>query len=380
MRKLVLVGLLGILGGTLHCGEDKEENPKLRVGMLHWAGYGAISVADAKGFWKDEGLDVEVVNRVSNQELNADLTNGRVDVALDMMGSWVGIHLTTTKLKIIGETDWSYGGDQIIIKKTLDTSKLKGQQVAVYLNQPSVTFFLGTYLGTLTPPLKLSDLPEPAELETTKIAEAFAAGTYPLTVNYLPASAEQLTPTAQGQIVATSGQAGFQGVIPEGFVGRADIIDKLPKDSLKKLFKGWQKAVSFIYADPDTGAINEGKNWEEYQTILRERTFAGDRPPENPFTEAELREFVRNVKIHSKNAQLCVNEAAMGMKLADSTAARPQPLRDYLNELKTFLNDSGKLTGVAPDRADFTAEGANAIFDSTAAVEALRELGAVCTR
>lgn len=378
MRKLALLGLIGLLGGSLHCGEDKEPMPKLRVGMLHWAGYGAVSVADTKKLWEKEGLDVTVTNKTSNQELNAALENGDIDVALDMMGSWVGIHLNGTKLKIIGETDWSFGGDHVIINKTLDTTKLKGQRVAIYLNQPSVTYFLSTYLATLQPPLKVTDLPEPAEVETAKMAQEFIAGAYPLTINYLPASAEQVSGTAPGKIVATSGQAGFQGVIPEGFVGRADIIDKLPKDSLKKLFKGWQAAVNFIYSDPDNGVVNEA-NWGEYAQILRDHTFKGDRPPENQFTDAELREFVRNVKIHSANAMLCVNEAGRGMKLAESTALRPQPLRDYLTDLRAFLAESNKL-GAGGPLADFAApEGPNAIFDNTAVVEALRELGATCT-
>jgi NitT/TauT family transport system substrate-binding protein len=374
MKRLnvVMMGLVGLLGGTLHCGEDEKANPKLRVGMLHWAGYGAINVADAKGFWKAEGLDVEVINRVSNQELNADLTSGRIDVALDMMGSWVGIHLSGIPLKIIGETDWSYGGDQIIAKKTLDTTKLKGRQVAIYLDQPSVTFFLGKYLEGLPAPLKLSDI-STVELETKAIADAFIAGTYELSVNYEPASAEQTTATAQGEVVATSGRPGFEGVIPEGFVGRADIIAKIPKDSLKKLFKGWQSAVKFMYSDPDNRVVDEA-HWPEYAEILRTRTFVGD----GPYTDQELRTFVSNVKVHSANLQLCVNEAAQGMKLKDSTALRPQPIRDYLTELRTFLEEGGKLP--TSPAANFAAEGPDGIFDNSAAIEALREIGATCPR
>ena len=69
--------------------------------MLHWAAYGPLNVASTKGLFAAEGVDVEVVNRVSNQELNAELTSGRIDIALDMMGSWVGIHLGGTPLKIV---------------------------------------------------------------------------------------------------------------------------------------------------------------------------------------------------------------------------------------------------------------------------------------
>lgn len=347
--------------------------------MLHWAAYGPINVADKKGLWKAEGVDVEVVNRVSNQELNADLTSGRIDVALDMMGSWVGIHLAGTPLKIIGETDWSYGGDQIIAKKTLDITKLKGQSVAIYLDQPSVTFFLGKYLATKTDstgnPFKLTDV-STVELETKAIADQFAAGTYQLTVNYEPESAKQLDPAAQGEMVATSRSPSFEGVIPEGFVGRADILAKVDRTGLKRFIKGWQKAVQWVYSNPDNREVNEA-NWNEYAQILRDQTFAGDRPADNPYTDAELRQFVSNVKVHSANKQVCVNGAAKGMALKDSTAANPMPLRDYLTELKSFLQDGNKLSAVDPKLADFTNE-QSGIFDGSVVVEALTELGAKC--
>lgn len=370
--------MLILLGAsTAHCESKDEARPKLRVGMLHWAAYGPLNVADQKGLWAAEGIDVEVVNRISNQELNADLTSGRIDVALDMMGSWVGIHLSGTPLKIIGETDWSYGGDQIIAKRTLDRTKLKGQQVAIYLDQPSVTFFLGKYLETLSTAgaLKLTDV-STVELETKAIADAFAAGTYQLTVNYEPESAKQLEDTAQGELVASSRSAGFEGVIPEGFVGRQDILAKVDRSTLKKFIKGWQTAVGWVYTDPDNRVVDES-HWAEYSNILRKKTFEGDRDDANPYTDAELRQFVSNVKVHGRNQQLCINGEGRGTRLSQSTAGAPQPLRDYLTELREFLDQGGKLSGVNPQLAGFTDVTAG-IFDNSVVVEALKEMGAVC--
>ncbi len=380
MNKILPVALLlGLVGGTVHCESDPAPNPKLRVGMLHWAAYGPLNVASTKGLFAAEGVDVEVVNRVSNQELNADLTSGRIDIALDMMGSWVGIHLGGTPLKIIGETDWSYGGDLIIAKKTLDETTLKNKTVAIYLDQPSVTFFLGKYLETIKDGsgvgLKLTDV-KTVELETQAISDAFSAGTYELTVNYFPQAAKQLEDTAQGKQVATSSSPGFEGVIPEGFVGRQDILANVSRDTIKRFLKGWQKAVSWVYTDPDNRVVDES-HWAEYANILRDQTFVGDRAADNPYTDAELREFVKNVKMHGLNQMLCVNSAGTGKLLRDSTAAAPQPLRDYLAELKSFLQDGNKLNGVQPALADFTNE-ASGIFDNSVIVEAYTEMGATC--
>lgn len=83
------------------------------------------------------------------------------------------------------------------------------------------------------------------------------------------------------------------------------------------------------------------------------------------------------MKVHSANKQVCVNGAAKGMALKDSTAANPMPLRDYLTELKSFLQDGNKLSAVDPKLADFTNE-QSGIFDGSVVVEALTELGAKC--
>lgn len=383
LNKLGMLALTGLsvasVGTTASSlsGCSDEARPKLRVGMLHWAAYAPINVAATKGFWSKRGIDVEVTNRTSNQELNEDLKNGRIDVALDMMGSWVGIHLGGTPLKIIGATDWSYGGDVLIVNKTLDTTKIKGQEVAVYLNQPSVLFFLGKYLETLPTPLKLGDV-KVVELETKKIADAFIAGTYNITINYDPEASRQVSDGAPGKIEQNSGSVGFRGVIPEGFVGRADIMQTVGKDTLKKFVAGWQEAVSWAYSDADNQKLNLA-NKAEFYDIMRKQTFAGDRPDTDPFTEKELDSFIAGVKVHSANTQLCVNEKARGMKLKDSNIGNEQPLRDYLTELKDFLNGSSILTSAPTNLQAFENE-QNGIFDNTAVVEALKELGATCSK
>lgn len=378
MSKLGLLGLTtaALVLGSIHCGSDEPARPKVRVGMLHWAAYAPINVADKMGFWAEEGVDVEVINVTSNQELNDNLATGRIDIALDMIGSWVGIHISGVKLKVIGETDWSFGGDQVIAKKDLPKTKesLSAKPVLVYLNQPSVNFFLGKYLETLDPPLKLSDI-EIAEIPTADMAPRFLDGTYDLAINYFPQSKPMLDSGADE--LATSRTAGYQGVIPEGFVGRAEVIDNIPKETLVKVLKGWYKAVNWVYTDPDTNQINES-NWLEYADILRNSTFEGDRDGQAPFTDTELRQFVANVKMHGLVTSACLNGGSKGMALAQSTALQPQPVKDYLTELSSFLSENGSLAGVAPDLADFASDGPNAIFDGSATIEALRELGAVC--
>ena len=154
-----------------------------RIGMIHWIAYSPLNVADVKGLWKDQGVEVEVINFGSNQELNSTLEHKRIDIACDMMGSWVGMYMEGVPLKIVCETDWSHGGDKIIARKGLKAEDLKGRTIGVYLNQPSVTFFLYQYLKQIDS--SFGDI-ETVELEPEVLADNFIAGRFDVIVNYDP--------------------------------------------------------------------------------------------------------------------------------------------------------------------------------------------------
>lgn len=280
-----------------------------KIGMIHWIAYSPLNVADVKGFWKEQGLNVEVVNFGSNQELNGALEHKKIDIACDMMGSWAGLWMNGVPLKIIGETDWSNGGDKIIVKKGLAPDSLKGQPVGIYLDQPSVTFFLNKYLSAQG--LKLSDA-KATELEPETLAENFIAGRFKAIVNYDP-QALKAEREGGGEVAATS--ASYPGVIPEGFVARADVLQGIPKDDLKKIFTGWIKAVAWS---------KDAAHWPEYMAILNAKTFAG----EPPYPEKDLRDMLAAVKIHDAKEQLARNESG---------------LPAYLAELRVFLKDNGLL-------------------------------------
>jgi len=301
-----------------------------KVGMIHWIACSPLNVADVKGFWKEQGLDVQVVNFGSNQELNAALENKRIDVAQDMVGSWVGLSMAGVPLAILGETDWSHGGDKIIAKNGLDLTKLKGQTVGIYLEQPSVTFFLGKYLQANA--LKLSEV-KTVEVEPEAMTDNFIAGRMQLIVNYDP-QALRAVKDGDGKVVATS--ATYPGVIPEGFVARSDVLKDIDPADLTKFFKGWIKAVAWS-KDP--------ANWAEYAKILNAKTFEG----EKPYPEAELKEMLASVAVHDRQQQLERNTSG---------------LKTYLTELHAYLKENGLL------KKDFTPE---ELLRNESLIEALKQ-------
>ncbi len=317
------------------CGEQPAPTPRTyRIGMVHWAAYSALNVAEVKGLWKDLGLDVQVVNYLDNAVLNSDLHTRKIDLAEDMIGSWVDLYMQGVPLTVLGETDWSHGGDKIILKSDVTTvDSLKGQKVGVYLKLLSTNFFLGKYFAANG--LKFTDFTIEQAVGPRDLSTSFINNEYKMVLNYDPEAVRAVS-DGNGKVVATSRD--YAGVIPEGFVARTDHLRGIPQADLVKIFKGWIRGVKWT-ADPG--------NWTEWQKILNEKTFEGD----GPFTEAELKEFIANVKVHDQAEQLERNKVDGG-------------LYDYLKEASQFMLDNGMST-----RPFLPAD----VFDNTAILQALNE-------
>jgi len=281
------------------------EARSLRVGMVEWVAFSPLNVAKAKDFWP--GLDVTVTVFDANNALNDALKNGQVDIALDMMGSWLGLEQAGVPLVLLGETDWSNGGDKIIVKKGVKPQDL--HVVGVYLAQPSVLFFANEYLRANK--MEFSDV-RFVEQDPAVLTDKFLEGKLSAIVNYDPQALK--AEAGGGEVVATS--ATYEGSIPEGFVSLVSVYEKIPAEDWVTFFKGWHRAVKWSQ-DP--------ANWAEYQKILCRDTFRGTQ-----YSEAELRGMLANVKVFSASDVVSRN-------------VRGGPVDQYLDRMKVFMRKMGVL-------------------------------------
>jgi NitT/TauT family transport system substrate-binding protein len=305
-----------------------------KIGMVPWIGWSPNNVADVKGFWTAQGLEVEVLSYANPGETYTALMNKRVDIVNTMMGSVVGFYMKDNPCVIIAELDWSTGGDKLVVKKGLDPQTLKGQPFGVYTNEPSILFFLNQYLAAHQ--VKLSEV-NLVEMDVEDLAVNFIAGRLQAISNYDPYAlrAEQ---AGNGEVVASAGS--YPGSIPEGYAARVDVLQTIPHEDLVKILKGWIQAVQWI---------NDPANWTEYTQILSTTTFAGM----VPFTDADFQAMRRNdASIHAVPTLLARNQADGG-------------LVTYLRDIKTMLQDNNLLT------KDFTPAD---LFDRQAILEALQSV------
>src|SRR5687767_8511979 len=77
--KIVTFVLLFALGsGFSSCRPTTDKHP-LRIALNIWPGYGAFFIAKDKGFYKDEGVDVDIQIIQGDPEREAALVSGKID-------------------------------------------------------------------------------------------------------------------------------------------------------------------------------------------------------------------------------------------------------------------------------------------------------------
>lgn len=127
-------------------GCTKKESPRSKkqytIGIVTWVGYGPLFVAQEKGFFRDEGLDIGIKIMDGPGEREAAYLAGSLDLFPNTPDAFA-IFATQTKGKILMPMDESAGADGIIAKKTISTiADLKGKKVGFQSGITSHFFLL----------------------------------------------------------------------------------------------------------------------------------------------------------------------------------------------------------------------------------------------
>lgn len=283
----------------------------IRFGMNPWIANYPLNIADQLGYFKQEGLDVQVINFSTDQEMRDAILTKRVDLSMDMLGSFIGYSQDGYPITILAQTDWSFGGDKIILKKNLAPKNLKGKTIGVYQNRPSVTYFLDHWLKLQG--LNLKDI-KLVELNAEDIARNFVANRFSAMVNYDPNIADSLK-RGNGVIKATT--ANYPGIMPEGIGGHSATIKSLSSSEIRSIFKAWKKAL--VWA-------KNPKNNQQFLEIVLKNTFKG----EISLSQKEFRDHLSKVKVHDPETLIKLNNPGQGTD-------------QYINAIHLFLKRNGLL-------------------------------------
>lgn len=216
-----------------------------RMGTEPWLGYGPWWVAEDKGLFAQNGLDVKVSTFTTDDEINAALVAGQIDGANVATHTAMRLAQAGTPLTIVLVLDQSNTADAVLAAAPIGSiADLKGKKVAYEEGTTSdilLRYALSQNGMTIDDIVKV---PTPAaDAGTTAIAKRVDAA-----VTYEPYLTAALGQDPAFKLIYTAAQK--PGLISDVFVVRNDALGKVPCQ-IETLIKTWNDAVGYYNSNGD---------------------------------------------------------------------------------------------------------------------------------
>src|SRR5215213_658537 len=253
---MTLIGLFALIIVALFIfSQTRCSKPgPFRVAFNTWVGYGPLYIAQEKGFFKEEGLEVELQRIEGTGDRRAALIAGRIEALGSTIDDLVvGASQGVTARMVLG-IDESAGADGIVaINSIKDIKDLKGKTVAV---QPGfVNHFFLLYLLDRNG-IPANDVRIEA-MEPDAAGLAFVAQKIDVAVTWEP-YLSRAKERSDGHVLITTADPVARGVIVDNLIVRDDVIQRRRTD-VEKLIRAWFKAVLYLKTNPDDGNAIIGK-------------------------------------------------------------------------------------------------------------------------
>lgn len=246
--KLSALGAMGAASGLLGVPKIlRAESLSLKLGMGTWIGYLPAYVALAKDFYKEAGLDLQLVTFQGNDAAAA-FAAGKVDMTSTAGSSTLVLSAQNVDFKNFMITDFSTGADGILARNTIDSiADFKGKQIAV--EEFAVSHFL--LLQVLdTVGLKESDV-QLINLAPDAAAAAYQSGQVDIAVTYAPYLGQVNALTKNGRIIFDTSK--MPTAIVDFYLIRTDSMSSKP-GAAEAFIKGTFKGLDYMLANVDEAA------------------------------------------------------------------------------------------------------------------------------
>ena len=210
--------------------------------MNLWPGFVHTYIAEEKGFFKEEGVEVELTLIEGIDDNLKHFQEGKADLAFGPQSDAMLLAARGVPLKIVNVVDFSNGGDVIISRLDIKTvSGLKGKKVSV----DKLNSFNHIFLVEL---LRLNGLAESdvtiVPLSASKVPEALDKGTIDAGQTWEPYQSQAM---AKGhRLLASTRDA--PGIVTDVLMVRSDVLEKRTED-VRKIVKCLLRALQFRATD-----------------------------------------------------------------------------------------------------------------------------------
>lgn len=247
-------------------GCEMQPPEPLRIGLNTWATYEFLYLADKKGFFKDENLDVKLIEFSSLFDAQRAYVRGQIDG----LGTTVVDVLqmrdeSPRSLQIVQVMDYSNGADMILSNANITKGKdLHGKKIGLELAS------LGIYIlarGFDKFGLTLDDV-QMQTMDQISLTAEFRKGTFDAIVTYAPMSIQLQRDTKANTLFSTNE---ISGEVVDVLAIDQAIIDSRP-DDIEKLLRAYYRAVDYAQQNPDESyalmGAREGLTPQEFKEAI----------------------------------------------------------------------------------------------------------------
>lgn len=257
MKTRTLILLLAILVMAVATGcaavapapaaSDAAATTTVRIGTQPWIGYGPWWIAQEKGMFEKYGIQAELIDFVTDTEVNAAFASGNMDVANVASHTAIKLFANGVDLRVVLLEDVSTTADAVLAPSAIATvADLAGKTVAY--EEGSTSDLLLNY-ALRQNNMSLDDI-NPAPMPAADAGAALIAGQVDSAVTYEPYISEAVNQNPDIKLLYTAAER--PGLISDVLAASAPFASENP-DVMRNLLKVWSEAVDFLRANPEEG-------------------------------------------------------------------------------------------------------------------------------
>lgn len=225
----------------------EPESGTFRMGIEPWLGYGPWRIAAADGIFEANGLDVEITNFDTDDQINAAFAAGKLDGTNIATHTALRFAASGLPIKIVLLEDQSLEADAILAHGDVGSVKdLAGKSVA--FEEGTTSDILLSYAlaenGMTKSDIKI------VPMAAANAGAAFIAGKVDAAVTYEPYLTTALKQDPDAKLLYTAGED--PGLVSDVFVVSDETLEQKP-GQIAALVKSWGEAVEAYEADPEAG-------------------------------------------------------------------------------------------------------------------------------
>jgi len=242
MKLRFLLALTAVVLASSARGADLKS---YKIGYNNWIGYVSLFVAEEKGFFTAEGLEVKKTSFSSPGDGLKPLLSGDLDAHFTTVDSTIiALDKAPGQLRVVYLTDTSAGADAIIAKKEIaDVKAMKGHKVAATLGECNHLLLIKALESA---GLKESDI-DLVSMAPDDSGAAFAAGKLDVAVTWEP-WISQVQADKKGHVIFSS--ANVPNLILDCVTISKTTADKKSEET-KAFLRALNKANEYVIAHPD---------------------------------------------------------------------------------------------------------------------------------